>query len=195
MMKLEFEWNEAKAAANLRDHGVSFELAATVFKDVFGIERLDDREEYGEERFVTIGMAEAKLCCLWLTPSVMGAFASFQRGGQRKMNKTTTSSKTLEPPRPMTNAAIERAARADRDAQPLTPGDLKRMKRKPQAKIIRRALELTQEEFAARYHIPLGTLRDWEQGRAQPDQPARAYLTLIARDPERVNAVLNIPSR
>jgi putative transcriptional regulator len=64
--------------------------------------------------------------------------------------------------------AIERAARADRDAQPLTENDFKRMKRTPQAKIIRRALELTQEEFAARYHISLGTLRDWEQGRAEP---------------------------
>lgn len=69
----------------------------------------------------------------------------------------------------MTVEAIERAARADRDAQPLTKTNLKRMmKRTPQAKIIRRALELTQEEFGARYHIPLGTLRDWEQGRAEP---------------------------
>jgi putative transcriptional regulator len=65
------------------------------------------------------------------------------------------------------------------------------MKRTPQAKIIRRALELTQEEFSVRFHIPLGTLRDWEQGRAEPDQPTRAYLTLIARDPDRVNEVLN----
>jgi len=87
--------------------------------------------------------------------------------------------------------AIERAARADRDAKPLTEADLKRMRRTPQAKIIRRALELTQEEFAARYHIPLGTLRDWEQGRAEPDQPTRAYLTLIARDPDHVNRKLN----
>jgi putative transcriptional regulator len=91
----------------------------------------------------------------------------------------------------MSFEAIERAARADRDAQPLTEADLKRMKRAPQAKIIRRALELTQEEFAARYHIPLGTLRDWEQGRAEPDQPTRAYLTLIARDPDHVNRILN----
>ena len=104
------------------------------------------------------------------------------------MSKTTTSGKT---PRPMTPDAIEKAARADRDAQPLTEADLKRMKRTPQAKIIRRALELTQEEFAVRYHIPLGTLRDWEQGRAEPDQPARAYLTLIARDPDHVNRILN----
>lgn len=105
------------------------------------------------------------------------------------MSKKITFAKT---PRPMTADAIERAAQADRDAQPLTEDDLRRMKRSPQAKIIRRALELTQEEFAARYHIPLGTLRDWEQGRAEPDQPTQAYLTLIARDPDRVNRTLNL---
>jgi putative transcriptional regulator len=66
------------------------------------------------------------------------------------------------------------------------------MKRTPQAKIIRRALELTQEGFAARYQIPLGTLRDWEQGRTEPDQPARAYLTVIARDPDGILRMLNV---
>jgi putative transcriptional regulator len=110
------------------------------------------------------------------------------------MSKTTTSGKTPNPPRSMTAEAIERAARADRDAQPLTATDLKRMKRRPQAKIIRRALELTQEEFAARYHIPLGTPRDWEQGRSEPDQPTQAYLTLITRHPDHVNRTLN-PTR
>jgi putative transcriptional regulator len=90
----------------------------------------------------------------------------------------------------MTPAAVERAALADPDARPLTRADLKRMKRTPQAKIIRRALGMTQEEFAARYRIPLGTLRDWEQGRAIPDQPARAYLTVIARSPHEVQQAL-----
>ena len=61
MMKLEFEWHDAKAEANLRDHGVSFELAKTVFKDPFAVERLDDREDYGEERFIIIGMAEGQV--------------------------------------------------------------------------------------------------------------------------------------
>src|ERR1700730_15729706 len=107
------------------------------------------------------------------------------------MSKTTTSDKMPKPPRPMSADAIERAALADRDAQPLTETDLKRMKRTPQAKIIRRALELTQEEFAFRYHIPLGTLRDWEQGLTEPDQPARAYLTVIVRDPDRILRMLN----
>jgi putative transcriptional regulator len=90
----------------------------------------------------------------------------------------------------MTQHAVEAAARADRDAQPLTRDDLKQMKRTPQAKMIRRALSLTQEEFSVRYHIPLGTLRDWEQGRAEPDQPTQAYLKVIAREPERVERVL-----
>jgi putative transcriptional regulator len=90
----------------------------------------------------------------------------------------------------MTQRAIERAALADPDAQPLSSADFQRMKRTPQVKIIRRALGLTQEEFAARYRIPLGTLRDWEQGRATPDQPTQAYLTVIARSPEGVQQAL-----
>ena len=57
-MKLEFEWHAAKAEANVEAHGVSFDLATTVFKDPFAIERLDDREDYGEQRFVIIGMAK-----------------------------------------------------------------------------------------------------------------------------------------
>jgi uncharacterized DUF497 family protein len=56
-MELDFEWDEAKAKANFNAHGVSFELAKKVFKDVFAIEGLDDRKDYGEERFVIIGMA------------------------------------------------------------------------------------------------------------------------------------------
>jgi uncharacterized DUF497 family protein len=58
---LECEWHDAKAEANLRTHGVSFDLAKTVFKDPFALEWLDEREEYGEERFVIIGMAEGKI--------------------------------------------------------------------------------------------------------------------------------------
>lgn len=58
---MEFEWHDAKAEANLKAHGVGFELAKTVFKDPFAIERLDDREDYGEERFVLVGMAEGQV--------------------------------------------------------------------------------------------------------------------------------------
>ncbi len=90
----------------------------------------------------------------------------------------------------MTDEEVHAAAIADPDAQPLTPARLAGMKQTPRLKIIRRGLGLTQEEFAARFQIPLGTLRDWEQGAAQPDQAARAYLTVIAHDPESVQRAL-----
>jgi putative transcriptional regulator len=90
----------------------------------------------------------------------------------------------------MTEKQRRAAASSDSDARPLGADDLKRMKRTPRVKIIRRALGLTQEQFASRFHIPLGTLRDWEQGASQPDQSARAYLTVIARDPEAVHKAL-----
>jgi putative transcriptional regulator len=91
----------------------------------------------------------------------------------------------------MTGAEKHAAAVSDPDNRPLTEEDMRRMKRTPRAKIIRRALGLSQEEFAVRYHIPIGTLRDWEQGRVEPDQAARAYLTVIAYNPDLVREALS----
>lgn len=79
---------------------------------------------------------------------------------------------------------------SDPDNKPLTDNDLRRMKRTPQVRIVRRALQLTQEEFAARYQIAIGTLRDWEQDRYEPDGAAKAYLKVIAREPELVRRAL-----
>jgi len=90
----------------------------------------------------------------------------------------------------MADAEVHAAALRDPDAQPLTDENMARMKRVPRAKTLRRALGLTQEEFASRFHIPLGTLRDWEQGRAEPDQTARAYLKAIAGDAAAVQRAL-----
>ena len=113
------------------------------------------------------------------------------------MNADNTTKTTAKPPKhdwsrfdAMSEAQRSAAAMHDPDAIPLTPSDFKRMKRTPQVKLIRRALSLTQEEFSGRFHIPIGTLRDWEQGAAVPDQSARAYLTVIARDPEAVRKAL-----
>jgi len=91
----------------------------------------------------------------------------------------------------MTDEEIHAAAVADPDAQPLTPERLARMKRTPQVKVIRRALGLSQEEFAERFRIPQGTLRDWEQGRKDPDAAARAYLVVIGRNPTAVREALH----
>jgi putative transcriptional regulator len=96
--------------------------------------------------------------------------------------------------RPMTEEEVYTAAMGDPDARPMTPEELIAVPRVPRVKTIRRALGLTQEDFAARYQIPLGTLRDWEQGRTEPDQPARAYLKVIAANPEGVwQALRQVP--
>ena len=127
------------------------------------------------------------------------------------MSKTTTTAKTRPdgtvvevmtdgserpfPNRPMqemTEAEVEAAAAADPDARPMTPEQLRTARRVPRVKTLRRALSLTQQEFAARYQIPLGTLRDSEQGRTEPDQPARAYLMVIAHDPEGVRRAFQL---
>ncbi len=112
-----------------------------------------------------------------------GKLVRVHADGQEEMLKR-------RPMRPMTDKEIEAAARSDPDNPPLTAERLKQLKRVPQVRTLRRALGLTQEEFAARYQIPLGTLRDWEQGRTEPDQPTRAYLKVIARDPEAVRRAL-----
>ena len=62
-MNLSFEWDEAKAHANLRKHGISFEIAARVFADPLAVSN-QDRVENGENRWQTIGMVEGCLMLL-----------------------------------------------------------------------------------------------------------------------------------
>lgn len=105
-------------------------------------------------------------------------------GGREKM---------LPDPGPLprrSDAAIAAAARSDPDNKPRTPQREKKLRRIPQVRVMRKALGLTQEEFAAHFHIPLGTLRDWEQGKSEPDTCARAYLKVIARNPQAVTEAL-----
>lgn len=84
---------------------------------------------------------------------------------------------------PMSETEIEEAARSDPEAQPSTPEELARMRRISIAKHARWRAGMSQSEFAATYGIPIGTLRDWEQHRSEPDATAVAYLTRIAANP------------
>ena len=59
-MELEFEWDEDKAIANLAKHRVSFLTAAEVFANEI-LERIDDREDYGEIRWIALGRVEAEV--------------------------------------------------------------------------------------------------------------------------------------
>ena len=54
---MQFEWDTAKAAENLAKHGVSFEEAATVFRDTISATGADPDHSVGEERFITFGVS------------------------------------------------------------------------------------------------------------------------------------------
>jgi hypothetical protein len=58
--EFEFEWDEAKARINLKKHGVSFLTAAAIFLND-RLERIDDRKEYGELRWIALGRVEGKV--------------------------------------------------------------------------------------------------------------------------------------
>ena len=63
----EFEWDDAKAAANLAKHKVSFEQARDAFDDIFAVEYDDDRADYGEDRMVRLGMVGNRLLAVVYT--------------------------------------------------------------------------------------------------------------------------------
>jgi putative transcriptional regulator len=89
-----------------------------------------------------------------------------------------------------TDEQVHAAAIKDPDARPMTDAQWDAAPKVPRAKTLRRALGLTQEEFAARFQIPHGTLRDWEQGKSEPDQSTRAYLRAISGDAPAVQRAL-----
>jgi putative transcriptional regulator len=95
----------------------------------------------------------------------------------------------------LTDEELTAAALADPDAQPIPQGTDEELAklglhRLVNVRKLRDRLGLTQEAFADTYRIPVGTLRDWEQCRKNPDAPARAYLTVIDRNPEVVAQLL-----
>jgi putative transcriptional regulator len=90
----------------------------------------------------------------------------------------------------LTDEEVMTAALADPDAQPRTPEQLGRGRRISTAKFTRFKLGLSQEQFAERFGIPIGTLRDWEQHRSKPDAAAESYLKVIAKNPKAVMKAL-----
>jgi len=88
--------------------------------------------------------------------------------------------------------------------EPLTDEEFRRGASAALALKARREARMTQSAFAETYGIPIGTVRDWEQGRSEPDAAARAYLEIIRAEPATVavfraqvklDAERSIPSR
>jgi putative transcriptional regulator len=116
------------------------------------------------------------------------------------MKKGATTKFRLNPKKPprtiwrafdaMSEEERHRAALSDANCPPSTEVQLARARRVPMVRALRERLKLTQEEFAARFHLPLGTVRDWEQGAHRPDKAAQVLLTIIAKDPDAVARAL-----
>ena len=112
------------------------------------------------------------------------------------MKKGNITSFRLNPKKPpktdwcafdaMSEAERHRAALSDPDCPPATEAQLARARRVPSVRALRLRMNLTQEEFAARFGLPLGTVRDWEQGAHRPDRAAQVLLTVIANNPDAV---------
>src|SRR6266480_1597330 len=127
--------------------------------------------------------------------------ASYPQEERSRMKKGSITRFRLNPKKPpktdwrafdaMSEAERHRAAISDSDASPATKAQLARARRVPTVRALRKKLNLTQEEFAARFHLPLGTVRDWEQGAHRPDKAAQVLLTVIARDPDAVARALD----
>lgn len=86
-----------------------------------------------------------------------------------------------------------KGALAHAQGRPL-PGTRVHVVNPPNVKAIRRRLKMSQSEFARAFRIPMGTLRNWEQGVRQPDATAAAYLNVIARHPKTVLEAVGEPN-
>ena len=179
---MDFEWDEAKASANLQNHKVDFENATRVFLDPFHLD--EDDSDADEVRFNIIGIVDGQMLVV------------SRHAEQSAVKKDGITRFKLDPNNPpksdwraldaMSEEESHAAAVSDPDAQPLTEEQLKRMRRVPNVAQIRAKLDLTQEQFAARFGLSLGTVRDWEQGAHRPDRAAKVLLRVIERDPDAV---------
>jgi len=107
--------------------------------------------------------------------------------------------RTKNPPAKKRTAAGRRLLRSVRQAIAWASGEdvpvrvtLVSIERRPivDVRTVRRKLGLSQSEFAARFGFTPATVKNWEQGRTQPDGPARILLAVIAHHPEAVEDAL-----
>lgn len=86
----------------------------------------------------------------------------------------------------------EAAARADRDNPPLSDRQLRRMALAREVRLVREKTGLTQPQFAARFHIGLARLRDFEQARSEPDFIVRVFLRMILEYPGKADRLVKL---
>ena len=133
-----FEWDPPRPHPTSSRHGITFETATLAFRDPFAIEWIDTRHHYGEERVILLALAANIILYVAYTERADTIRLISARRAPAMSKTNTTAATPPSAPRPMTEAQIEAAARADPDAQPLTEADMATMPRIPRAKTLRR---------------------------------------------------------
>jgi putative transcriptional regulator len=95
----------------------------------------------------------------------------------------------------VSDAEAEARALADPDNPPLSEEQLKRMALAREVRLIREKTGLSQPQFAARFHIGLARLRDFEQARSEPDFVVRVFLRMILEDPAKADRLVKLVER
>jgi len=124
---------------------------------------------------------------------------------KRKPNTTVrTSVDVSQPPEDLmdweafdalTNDQVRASAENDPDNPPLTKEFLSRMRRVPNARVVREGTGLSQSQFAAKYGLPLASLKDWEQGRRQPTSGVQTLMCVIQHEPDAVDRAMKKSGR
>ena len=161
-------FDPAKDAANQRKHALPLAFGDRIAEDGNHLIIPSIREIDGEERFKMIGIVDGKLFTgVFVWWDGMPRFISVRRS----------------------NDGAERAYRRLTPPTPRVSSDRRRLDRGQRARLIRTtrtALGLSQTEFAGRFRVPVGTLRDWKQARVSPPDFAIAYVRVIGKYPEMV---------
>lgn len=95
----------------------------------------------------------------------------------------------------VSDAKAEALALADPDNPPLTEQQLSRMSLAREVRLVREKTGLSQPQFAARFHIGLARLRDFEQARSEPDFIVRVFLRMILQDPDGADGLVKLVER
>mgnify|MGYP005648436107 CR=1 FL=1 len=93
----------------------------------------------------------------------------------------------------MTEAEVQAAAETDPDNLPMTAADFAKLTRvytPDQIRALRGRFKMSRPVFAARFHIPVRQLQEWEQGRKKPSAAANTLFRVIDREPEAVERAL-----
>jgi putative transcriptional regulator len=88
--------------------------------------------------------------------------------------------------------AFDKIAAGIEDAIAFAGGDETRARvvKPVDIKALRQRIGKTQDQFSNEFKLPVGTLRDWEQHRREPDTGSKVYLSMIEADPEGVKQIL-----